>query len=68
MADLVRLFEWQMVLVGAVGATATVVYLGPGTATVAVGPIVVDPFYLLLLTFVAVAGVSAVALRQTSDA
>jgi hypothetical protein len=56
-----------MTLVGIVGAAATVVYLGPGAATVAVGPVAVDPFYPLLLAFLAVAGASAVELRRTAD-
>jgi len=49
-----RIYDWQMVFVGFVGAVLTVLFAGPGEHTVDIVSLGVDPFYVLFPIFVAV--------------
>ncbi|MFC6836733.1 hypothetical protein [Halomarina ordinaria] len=60
-----RFYEWQMVLVGAVGVALTLVFVAPGEYVVAAGPLRFDPFYALVALFAGVSLWSGVELRRT---
>ena len=63
--DVDRLYEWQYLVVGAVGLVLTATVAGSGEYSVGVGPLAFDPFYALAGCFTFVLGWSAHTLWQS---
>ena len=63
--DLDRLYEWQHVVGGLFGLVLTLVVAPPGARSVGLGPLAIDPFYVVAGCFAVVCCWSTVALWQS---
>lgn len=64
MTDWTSIYNWQMAFVGIAGLVLTVLSLDPGSIVVGGGPLRIDPFYVLTLSFLVISLWSIAMLRK----